>query len=215
MPQVFNPLDVPNVGVTLAIELLRQDVHPVPPKEAFPGAGIYALYYTGPLEIYAPLAEKNQGKIRFPIYIGSAVRKGAKEGFKTKPETNNRVYDRLHHHAQSIDEAENLLKSDFKCRYLVIDDSFILLAESVLIGIFRPVWNGTGFGSKVVGKFRMTGTASKWDILHPGRSGRPRGTQDDINRIHQEVEEKLKHVGSPPKDDAGFVDMFEKITKFI
>jgi hypothetical protein len=73
-------------------------------------------------------------------------------------------------HAQSIDEAENLRLSDFRCRFVVSEDTWIPLGESLLIEQFKPVWNVLieGFGIHQPGK-RRPQRASKWDTLHPGR----------------------------------------------
>ena len=67
---------------------------------------------------------------------------------------------------------DNLSLRDFRCRFLVLKDAYIALAESVMIRVYRPPWNGMSFGSKVVGKHRMSGTPALWDSLHPGRGGR-------------------------------------------
>jgi Eco29kI-like restriction endonuclease len=73
-------------------------------------------------------------------------------------------------HAQSIDEADNLRRSDFRCRYLISENIWIPLGESLLFEQFRPVWNVLieGFGIHQPGKRRLQRT-SKWDTLHPGR----------------------------------------------
>jgi len=78
---------------------------------------------------------------------------------------------RLGQHAKSIDHAENLITSDFRCRYLVLEPVWIPLAERFLIERLGPVWNTvvTGFGNNPQGKYRSTGKRSRWDILHPGR----------------------------------------------
>lgn len=39
----FDPLNVENIGVTLAIELLEQPFSPLPPSK-FVGAGVYAIF---------------------------------------------------------------------------------------------------------------------------------------------------------------------------
>jgi hypothetical protein len=61
---------------------------------------------------------------------------------------------------------------DFQCRFLVVDDIWIPLAESMLIEIFRPAWNMVidGFGIHAPGKGRYGQQRSVWDSLHPGRS---------------------------------------------
>jgi hypothetical protein len=79
---------------------------------------------------------------------------------------------RLREHADSISAADNLDVADFSCCYLVTDDIWIPLAESVLIEVFRPVWNKLidGFGNHDPGKGRLQQQRSPWDSLHPGRA---------------------------------------------
>jgi hypothetical protein len=74
-------------------------------------------------------------------------------------------------HAQSIQQVENLQLPDFSCRYLVVDDIWIPLGESLLIGRFEPVWNQVidGFGNHDPGAGRYNQARSPWDVLHPGR----------------------------------------------
>ncbi len=211
----FNPLDVSNIGVTLAIELLQRPEAPLPPPDAFPGAGVYAIYYRGSFEPYASMTEANRERLTLPIYIGSAVREGAKLGFKSTPEHHPRVHDRLESHAASIEAARSLEVKDFYCRYLVLDDAFILLAESVLIGFFRPLWNGMGFGSKVVGTYRMTGRPSKWDTLHPGREGRPLATAEAEAEIRTKIAKQIEKIKERPVNDSGFARMYDRISKFL
>ena len=79
---------------------------------------------------------------------------------------------RLREHAKSIEEAENLKLDHFSCRYLICDDIWIPLGESLLIERFQPPWNVLieGFGIHTPGSGRKKQEKSKWDTLHPGRS---------------------------------------------
>ena len=65
----------------------------------------------------------------------------------------------------------NLSVSDFWCRYLVVDDIWIPLGESLLIQVYRPLWNSVvdGFGNHDPGGGRYKGAKPSWDTLHPGR----------------------------------------------
>ncbi|MDR0649492.1 MAG: Eco29kI family restriction endonuclease [Synergistaceae bacterium] len=65
----FNPLDKRNLGESVADALLEIGVQILPP-DAFIGAGVYALYYTGSFPTYAELSEVNsEHQFRYPIYI--------------------------------------------------------------------------------------------------------------------------------------------------
>ena len=73
---------------------------------------------------------------------------------------------------KSIATTENLKTADFHCRYLVSDDIWIPLGESLLIESFQPLWNVLieGFGIHTPGAGRKKQVRSKWDTIHPGRS---------------------------------------------
>ena len=74
-------------------------------------------------------------------------------------------------HTESIRQTEELDIGDFQCRYLIVDDVWIPLAESLLIRMFRPLWNVVidGFGNNPQGKGRKDQKMSPWDVMHAGR----------------------------------------------
>ncbi|HET9364055.1 MAG TPA: Eco29kI family restriction endonuclease [Candidatus Angelobacter sp.] len=170
----FNPLDKRHLGESVAGALLDRSLGPLPPEKSFIGAGIYAIYYTGDFSPYRPLAEMNRNKAgERPIYVGKAVPPGARKGgfgLGTAPGT--ALYSRLREHARSIQETSSLKLKDFYCRYLVADDIWIPLGESLLIEKFHPLWNVLieGFGIHTPGAGRKKQVCSKWDTLHPGRA---------------------------------------------
>jgi hypothetical protein len=165
----FNPIAIPNIALNLALEVLEQPLHPLPPVDKPVGAGVYLLYYRGYFEPYLPFQEPKNEKI--PIYVGKADRKGMRKGFKFDPPQAHEMSSRLGHHIKSIEKSENLEVRDFYCRYLSVEDSFIGLAESILVSIFDPLWNRIldGFGNNPTGSPRSTQAMSKWDQFHPGR----------------------------------------------
>jgi hypothetical protein len=166
----FNPLDKRNLGESVAAALMETAIQPMP-LDAFVGVGVYALYYTGAFPAYKPLVKANRdGRFRYPIYVGKAVPAGSRKGgidVKHGPA----LYKRLNEHAESLKAAQNLDIADFFCRYLVVDDIWIPLAESMMIERFKPVWNRIldGFGNHDPGKGRYEGMMPQWDCLHPGR----------------------------------------------
>jgi hypothetical protein len=79
----FNPLDKKNLGASVALAILSGNVHSLADLVKFDGAGIYAIYYTGPFQAYRKISELNsKGVFRAPIYIGKAVPAGARKGGK-------------------------------------------------------------------------------------------------------------------------------------
>ncbi len=171
--ETYNPLDKLRLGESVAKALLDRPVSILPPPETFVGAGIYALYYTGAFPPYRKIAEKNAAEEwAAPIYVGKAVPAGARKGGYGLGESPGEVlYRRLKEHSESIAQAENLSLSDFKCRYLIVDDIWIPLGESLLVSTFSPLWNQflDGFGNHDPGAGRYNQQRSSWDVIHPGR----------------------------------------------
>lgn len=168
----FNPLDKKNLGASVAEALLTNDVHPLGDIPAFDGAGVYAIYYTGDFASYTRLASINRsGQFKLPIYVGKAVPAGARMGGDLDANPGKVLHKRLKEHADSIRAAQNLNIEDFHCRFLVVDDIWIPLGESLMIARFTPVWNSLidGFGNHNPGKGRHAGMRPRWDVLHPGR----------------------------------------------
>lgn len=172
-PKPFNPLDKKHLGESVAEAMLEGLVHSLPP-EPFIGAGIYAIYYTGDFAPYKLMAEANRNdQFQWPIYVGKAVPPGARKGgFGLGADPGMALFKRLSEHYESVSAAQNLNQDDFYCRYLVVDDIWIPLAESLLIERFQPVWNRVldGFGNHDPGKGRYEQQRSPWDELHPGRA---------------------------------------------
>lgn len=169
----FNPLDKRNLGESVAAALLRQQPGPLPPITKFLGAGIYAIYYAGDFRPYRPIADRNRhNKFEQPIYVGKAVPPGARKGgFGLDTAPGSALMKRLAEHANSIRATANLKLNDFFCRYLISDDIWIPLGESLLIERFQPLWNVLieGFGIHTPDAGRKKQVRSKWDTLHPGR----------------------------------------------
>jgi hypothetical protein len=109
------------------------------------------------------------------------------------------LYDRLSEHASSIQEAKSLDLADFSCRYLIVDDVWIPLGESLLIERFSPLWNLVidGFGNHDPGSGRYNQRRSRWDTLHPGRSwaGKCKPHSLSKSQIEAEVRQFLEHSG--------------------
>lgn len=56
MESVYDPLDYENLAKSVVNALFEKDLETLPLAEAFSGAGVYALYYSGDFKPYAPIA---------------------------------------------------------------------------------------------------------------------------------------------------------------
>lgn len=151
----YNPLDKRHLGESVGAALLRDPVTPLDALPEFLGAGIYAIYYSGEFECYSAIAALNQGPDpAAPVYVGKAVPKGARKGGDLEPSHGRALYSRPHDHRKCIQQAENLDTQDFTVRFLVVDDIWIPLGESLLIARHSPIWNVLidGFGNHDPGK---------------------------------------------------------------
>lgn len=189
----FNPLEKENLGKSVADSLIKQQPIPLDSIERFLGAGIYAIYYTGNFQSYAKLGEWNRDgeDMNFPIYVGKAIPKGGRKGNVSSEESAKGadLHKRLNEHRTSIKQAGNLAISDFWCRYLVVDDIWIPLGESLLIRRHRPIWNSLidGFGNHTPGSGRFKGARPAWDVLHPGRTWADKCAESSLS------EEQIRH----------------------
>ena len=200
----FNPLDTSNLAKAVAKAVLEKDARPLGTLPVFRGAGIYVIYYSGGFPTYQPMALENQDvrQPRWPIYIGKAQPPGGRKGgFNLAATDTTALHGRLREHAESIRLAGNLDLADFQCRYLVVQDLWIPLAESLLITHFSPVWNQTvdGFGNHDPGAGRYNGFCPRWDVLHPGRAWAIKCKQrpETASDIQREIQQRLAASPSP------------------
>lgn len=190
----YNPLDKHHLGESVADALVSRPIMDLPPANQFIGAGIYAIYYSGKFEPYGAIARNNTAnRWASPIYVGKAIAPGARKGgFGLGTNTGSVLFNRLRQHAESINLAENLEISDFKVKYLVVDDIWIPLGENMLIEKYSPLWNCVidGFGNHDPGKGRHAQKKSPWDVLHPGRPWANRLSPCD--KTEQELIDKIR-----------------------
>lgn len=174
MIDYFDPLSYENLGASIARALEERPVVPLDSLGKFDGAGIYALYYTGPYPAYQLLAERNRAESgSWAIYIGKAEAENARKGDPNQAHNSvgPKLYNRINDHLASIQAATNLDVKDFQIRALTITPTWISLAEVVAIRIHHPVWNAVidGLGNHDPGSGRYKGMKPRWDTLHPGR----------------------------------------------
>ena len=201
----FNPLDKRHLGESVGQAMLRQPVVPLENLAPFNGVGIYAIYYVGDFSAYGVIAECNKGdQFRAPIYVGKAVPGGARKGGDLQASPKRELHKRLTEHRDSLEQAANLDLRDFHCRYLLVDDIWIPLGESLLIAKFNPVWNKLvdGFGNHNPGAGRHKGLRPRWDVLHPGRpwAERLQSRLETADHIAAEVRNYLS-ANPPPEND--------------
>lgn len=208
----YNPLDRVELGRSIVRALLAKRLSPLPPAQRFPGAGLYAIYYRGTLPLYAPIARPRGGEGDVPIYVGRARPPGSRKGLVQSLETITTapvLWGRLKQHAESIESVERYYQSqrepgglrlaDFQCRYLVVDDFWVPLAETLLIAHYKPAWNVvvSGFGIHNPGKGRQDQKRSDWDQLHPGREFAYKLA--NAKHTPEEIEEKVRqHLAALP-----------------
>ncbi|MFU8871033.1 Eco29kI family restriction endonuclease [Micromonospora sp. SL4-19] len=166
--EVFDPLALRNLQEVLRLRLeWTTDLDDFPPHD-FVGAGVYAVYYFGDFDLYAPLKTTER---KVPIYVGKAEAGNSSYGEPASPD-GFQLVNRIKKHADSVAEASQTLNvTDFKVRYLPLDDAWIVLAERALLREYRPVlWNTVmpGFGANAPGSDRQN-ARSIWDTIHPGR----------------------------------------------
>lgn len=151
-------------------------IYPIPVPERFHGTGIYALYCIAQSGIYSKFHSVNRTAFHMPIYVGKAVPKGWRQARQLIP-VNTQSYElnnRISEHSRSIDLAENLHRSDFFCRFMILEgkeSDLIGTVEAALIRKYQPIWNSLidGFGNHDPGKGRYAQAKSDWDVCHPGR----------------------------------------------
>lgn len=174
-PTIFDPLAFSSLSESIARELSQAATVPLADLPPFEGPGIYALYYTGNFESYAPLSAANrQAMGSWPIYVGKAEASTRKGKTVLAPDdlSGNALYKRLLNHTASLEAAKNLELSDFHARVLVLKYVWVPMAETAAIGMYQPLWNTLidGFGNHDPGKGRYQGERPRWDTLHPGRA---------------------------------------------
>ena len=197
----FNPLDKKNPGISVADAMLSRPLESLPPEEPFIGAGMYALYYLGDHPDYTLLSQRNREHADCPIYVGKAVPAGARKGgLGLDSNAGTVLYKRLREHAESIQQS-NLCLEHFRCRFLVVDDIWIPLGESLLIEMFSPAWNKVvdGFGNHDPGEGRYKQKRSPWDVLHPGRPWAEKltGKHESIEAIRGRLAKHMERCAKP------------------
>jgi hypothetical protein len=194
---LFDPSNPRVVGKFGGIALVAQDRHPIDAVPRFYGSGVYALYYAGSFQPYAPIVGTET-----PIYVGKADPEDANA--KTSRAQGDKLYGRLREHLRSIRKASSSLAvGDFTARYLVIQTGQQVSAEAYLINLFKPVWNDEcricyGIGKHGDRADKRSNDRSPWDTLHPGREWAANAILVDAKPTAQIVAELQAHYKLHP-----------------
>lgn len=206
----YNPLAKIHLAESIQRRVLQSDVLSLASerdRQRALGAGVYVLYYTGSFEEYGEIARRNaSGQWGQPVYVGKAIPPGGRVGGLDRADrATGALRDRLRRHASSIEQASNIELDDFHFRSLVIDDVWIPLGENMLIESFRPLWNTalSGFGSNPTGGPRAGQANSRWDTLHPGRTGAGRSSGQAIEEVTRIVRDYIARLPSVEGENPG------------
>ena len=194
----FDPADPHIIGQLIAKAMIGREGVPLDSLDDRPfyGSGVYALYYGGNFDAYAPVSNTDH-----PLYVGKAD--PADIHANTAQGQGQRLWQRLRDHLRSIRSAENLDTSDFECRHLVVRSAWQTTAEDYLIGQFNPIWNTNicaGFGKHGDRGATRRNTVSLWDTLHPGRPWAAREDNVPNPRSADDIKAKIAahYAASPP-----------------
>lgn len=175
---IFDTGDPNLIGRFVALALIAQKKTPLKSIDSFYGSGVYALYYQGVFDSYAPI-----NGTETPIYVGKADPESTNA--RTPTEQGVKLSKRLKEHKRTIEKATSTIKIDDFCyRCLVVQSGWQQAAENYLIQLFRPIWNNEtqicyGFGKHGDDPNTRMNQRSPWDTIHPGREWAYR----DINML--------------------------------
>jgi len=194
----FHSPQFQNITNDAISSFIHTPIYALPPPGQFIGAGVYGLYYIGKHGLYAKLSRSSCIQ---PIYIGKAVPPGWRTARTTESRTPD-LYRRLAEHTRSIQQASNLQIEDFRCRFMILAQSDLIVpVEAKLIRKYEPLWNTVieGFGNHDPGAGRYNQARSEWDVLHPGRPWAERltGKSPRPERVLAKIESSLTHSAFP------------------
>ena len=165
-PFVFDPTNPEIVGGLMGRTMMEQKRRRLDSLSKFYGSGVYAIYYSGNFDAYAPIRGGET-----PIYVGKAD--PPTPDCKTVEEQGPKLVGRLSDHAKSIRSASGTLRlEDFDFRFLVVQSGWQRSAEDYLLNEFHPIWTSgacDGFGKHGDAHTKRVHPRSPWDTLHPGR----------------------------------------------
>lgn len=193
----FDPSNPTVMGAVTALALVAQPRKPLASVTDHYGSGVYAIYYSGPFELYRPISGSET-----PIYVGQAAPETA--GARRPVEQGTRLSRRLKDHKRSVTGAKATIDiDDFEYRSLVVQSKWEGPAEAFLINLFRPIWNKEtklvfGVGKHGDAPDTRGNKRSPWDVIHNSRAwattadSRSRESIESAVREHFESHPPLK-----------------------
>jgi hypothetical protein len=194
---VFDPGNPRTIGFFIALAMTAQPRLPLGELQEFYGSGVYAIYYNGDFDLYAPLRGTES-----PIYVGQAA--PGNEHAQTPVEQGIRLAARLNEHRKNIERASSTLDTkDFEYRALVVQTGWETGAEDYLIRLFRPIWNNEtklvyGLGKHGDSADTRRNKRSPWDTLHAGRGWAEAKALVDAKSPKKIAEELTQHFAEAP-----------------
>ena len=186
---IFDPSAPKTIGRFIALALVSQRRLPISALEPFYGSGVYAIYYTGPFGLYAPISGTET-----PIYVGQAA--PSLPNARNATEQGARLTSRLIEHRKNISKAASTLDiAHFECRALVVQSGWETAAEDYLIHLFHPIWNSEtkilyGLGKHGDNAATRANKRSPWDTIHPARQWADATAEDAKTPL--QIEKELK-----------------------
>ena len=196
---VFDPGNPRTVGFFIALALTAQPRKPLSllKLQEFYGSGVYAIYYRGSFDLYAPLRDTET-----PIYVGQAA--SEQDHARTAIEQGARLAARLDEHRKNITRATATLDiTDFDYRALMVQTGWETGAEDYLIRLFKPIWNSQtklvfGIGKHGDSSKTRLNKRSPWDTLHQGRTWAVDEAIADAKSPATVAKELTAHFASAP-----------------
>lgn len=213
---IFDPGNPRTIGFFIALALTAQPRQPLADLKEFYGSGVYAIYYRGNFNLYAPLRSAET-----PIYVGQA--RTGNEHAQTPVEQGIRLLARLNEHRKNILRASATLDiNDFDYRALVVQTGWETGAEDYLIRLFKPIWNSEtklvyGLGKHGDSAETRRNKRSPWDTLHSGREWAGADAIVDAKSLQMIAAELIEHFAKVPPyrtvNDvlAGFIQALRQI----
>ena len=194
---LFDPGNPKTIGFFIALAMTAQPRRPLGELTDFYGSGVYAIYYRGNFDLYAPLAGSET-----PIYVGQAA--PGNDHAQTPVEQGLRLAARLNEHRKNIVRAaESIDIADFDYRALVVQTGWETGAEDYLIRLFKPIWNSEtklvfGLGKHGDSAETRRNKRSPWDTLHAGRGWAGAEALEDAKSRDKIAEQLAAHFEKVP-----------------